>query len=100
MPTSSGSADRAPDSREARDPPGGRRARPVVRLLVSAVLGALIGFGVGGGIYLLANPLFEASDNWLEEFQGLLWNVVPLGTLAGLVAGVVFASRRLRHRAS
>ena len=38
-------------------------------------------------LYLWLNPALEGRGDWLEEFQGLLFNVVPLGGGAGGLLG-------------
>ena len=45
-------------------------------------------------LYLWLNPALEGRDDWLEEFQDLLFNVVPLGGGAGGHLGW-WASRKL-----
>lgn len=64
---------------------------------LGGVVGGMVGFGLAAGVYLLLNPVVDASDTWVEELQGLLWNVVPLGTVIGVIVGV-FLARRLAQR--
>jgi cell division protein FtsX len=52
-----------------------------------AAAGAVAGFLLGWGIYALATPALEASDGLIRETQGLVWNLVPLLTVAGGVLG-------------
>ncbi|HUH07054.1 MAG TPA: hypothetical protein VML96_04515 [Egibacteraceae bacterium] len=70
-----------------------RRARPSARL-VAGLVGAAAGFGMGSAVYLLVNPVLENSQSWIEELQGLLWNVVPFLTAGGFALGWWVA----RHR--
>ncbi len=56
-------------------------------------LGILVGFGLGAGIYLLVNPVLEASDGLVQELQGMLWNIVPGLTVAGGIGGWMIAAR-------
>jgi hypothetical protein len=74
------------------DRPGsGRSGRQVV---VAVVLGAALGFAVGAGVYLVINPVLETSGGWIETFQGLVWNLVPLGAVIGALTGYLVARRR------
>lgn len=59
--------------------------------------GAVLGFGVGYVIYDWLNPLLEARDDWLEEFQGALFNIVPLSIVVGAAVGWLLV-RRLGRR--
>lgn len=60
----------------------------------------LIGGGIALGpvmgvlLYLWLDPAIEGRGDWLEEFQGLLSNVVPLSGVAGGLLGW-WASRKL-----
>lgn len=49
---------------------------------------------MGWATYTLVNPVLEASEGLLRETQGLLWNLVPLLTLLGGVAGYLVGRRR------
>jgi len=66
---------------------GGKQGQRPPRGLLGAAAGAVLGFGVGIGVYLLVNPRLEASNSGIEEFQGLLWNIVPVLTGAGALLG-------------
>lgn len=59
-----------------------------------ALIGAAAGLLVGWATYTLVNPVLEASEGPLRETQGLLWNLVPLLTLLGGVAGYLVGRRR------
>ncbi len=59
----------------------------------TSLWGAAVGLAVGVAVYLVANPWFEGAGGTLEEFQGLLWNVVPLGLVLGAVTGWAWSRR-------
>lgn len=61
--------------------------RAWVPRLLGTVAGAVVGFGLAWLVYASLNPVLEASTGWTRELQGFLWNIVPLLTLAGAVAG-------------
>jgi len=69
--------------------------------LWGALIGALIGFGVGAIIYMQITPVLELSTGWIRELQGLSWNLVPglaiLGIIIGLLAGLAWRRRVLRR---
>lgn len=67
-----------------------------MRTVLAAVVGGLLGFAVGSVTYLVLNPVLEESTGLLREMQGLLWNLVPVLTLAG-VALAVWGVRRRRN---
>ncbi len=71
-------------------PPG----RSTTRSVVGALVGAVLGFALGAAVYLVLDSVLEGSGSWIEELQGLAWNLVPLGTIAGAVTGYVVARRR------
>lgn len=79
--------------------------RPASRFagLWGAVIGAVLGFGVGALIYWLITPLLENSPGLIREMQGFAWNLVPglsiLGAIIGLVLGLA-RRRRAQRRAS
>ncbi|HSK24890.1 MAG TPA: hypothetical protein VK906_17020 [Egicoccus sp.] len=79
-------------------PPTARPRRRTLVVAAAGVLGALLGFAVSAAIYLVLDPLLETSSTGVRELQGLLWNVVPVGTVAGFVVGVLLASRRRRRQ--
>lgn len=60
-------------------------------------VGAALGLALGVLLYLWLNPALEGRDDWLEEFQGLLFNIVPAGAVVGGLLGW-WLSRRLRAR--
>ncbi len=64
------------------------------RALVGVLFGALLGFAVGAAAYLVIDAVLEGSGGWVEELQGLAWNVVPLGTVVGAGVGVFVTRRR------
>ena len=58
------------------------------------LVGAATGLAVGAGLYLLVDPVLEGAGGWVEELQGLSWNLVPgLG-----IVGAVVGTRWRRHR--
>lgn len=61
-----------------------------VRMFLGLLVGAGLGLGLGAGVYLLLNPALEGAGGTLEDFQGLLWNVVPLCTAAGALVGYLW----------
>lgn len=63
-------------------------------LVVGGALGGVVGFVLAAMIYTTVNPVLENSTSWVRELQGMLWNVVPLGTGAGAVIGVLIARWR------
>jgi H+/Cl- antiporter ClcA len=71
-------------------------ATPPRRGWFGAAGGAVVGFLVGAAIYLLLNPLLERSGGWVEETQGMLWNVVPVLTILGAIVGHQVMGRRSR----
>ena len=72
--------------------------RPLsLRAIGGGLAGAALGFGVGYVIYGWLNPLLEARDDWLEEFQGALFNIVPLSIVVGAAVGWLLV-RRLGRR--
>lgn len=62
--------------------------------LLAAGIGAAIGFGVGAAIYQLLAPVLENSGGLVRELQGLLWNLVPMLTICGSLAGWWLLRRR------
>lgn len=70
------------------------------RTVVAVLVGAVVGFGVGAGVYLLLTPVLETADGLVRELQGFAWNLVPLGTVGGGVLGWIVVQRRRRHRGS
>ena len=74
-----------------RDLPPRLTRRKVV--LLSSILGALIGGGVSSTIYVLVNPVLERSGGLLRETQGLLWSTIPVCTLFGALLARAIARR-------
>ena len=72
----------------------GSRRPPWLRTVVFVVGGAAVGLALGIGGYLLFNAYAEGRGGTVEEFQGLVSNVVPLGLLAGGVVGYLFVRPR------
>lgn len=60
----------------------------------SVLLGGALGLVVGSTVYLSVNPVLERSPGLVRELQGMLWNLVPLLTVAGMVLGWWLARRR------
>lgn len=67
--------------------PGTQKGRGLRSSLFGGVVGAAVGFGLSSVIYRLLNPVLEDSSGWVRELQGLLWNLVPLLTIAGASLG-------------
>jgi len=65
-----------------------------MRTWVLVLAGGASGFVLGAGVYLVVNPILERSTGLVREMQGLLWNLVPLLTGAGMVLGWWVARRR------
>jgi len=66
---------------------------------LATAAGGAVGFGLGAVIYLLVTPVLEDSSGLVRELQGLLWNLVPLLTAVGALAGWWLHARRpRRHR--
>ncbi len=70
----------------------------VPRVLIGVLVGAVLGFAVGAAAYLIIDAVLEGRGGWVEEFQGLAWNLVPLGAVVGAGVGV-FVTRRGVSRA-
>ena len=66
--------------------------------VVWIVGGSLLGFGIGAVLDLTLNPVLEASTSWVRELQGMLWNLVPALTAAGLALGWAGAGRSQRSK--
>ncbi|MFW7414166.1 hypothetical protein [Demequina sp. SO4-18] len=64
-----------------------------VRAWVGTAVGASAGFLVGAGLYELIAPALEASQGWLRETQGLVWNLAPLLAVVGGILGYRIARR-------
>ena len=56
--------------------------------------GASVGLAAGVGAYLAIDPWLEGVGPPLEDLQGLVSNVVPVGGLLGTWLGVWLATRR------
>jgi len=61
---------------------------------LGVIVGAALGFVTGAAAYLVVNTGLEDRGSWLEEFQGLAWNLVPLGVVIGAGVGVYLARAR------
>ena len=64
------------------------------RVLIGVLVGAVLGFAVGAAAYLIIDAVLEGRGGWVEEFQGLAWNLVPLGAVVGAGVGVFMTRRR------
>lgn len=73
-----------------RQPPRHR-----VPLAFGVLVGVLVGFGLGALGYLGLSAMLVVRGGWIEELQGLTWNLVPLLTIVG---GAVGARVVGRHR--
>jgi hypothetical protein len=60
---------------------------------LGVVGGGAIGFALGAVVYLLLNPVLEDASGWVRETQGLLWNLVPVLTVLGALAGGLLLNR-------
>ncbi len=58
----------------------------------AAIIGAVVGFAIGAALYGVLTPVLEASS-WARDLQGFVWNLVPTGTVAGLVVGTWLSGR-------
>ncbi len=73
------------------DDPSGQSAP---RVLAGVLVGAVLGFAVGAAAYLVIDAVLEGRGGWMEELQGLAWNLVPLGAVVGAGVGVLVTRRR------
>ena len=64
------------------------------RVLIGGLVGAVLGVAVGAAAYLIIDAVLEGRGGWVEEFQGLAWNLVPLGVVVGAGVGVFMTRRR------
>ncbi|WP_372729214.1 hypothetical protein [Nocardioides sp.] len=78
-----------PNARPTRPDPSTR-----VRLVLFPVLGAATGLLLGLLGYLLFEQYTDGRGGTLEEFQGMVSNLVPLGLLLGGVLGFLLARPR------
>lgn len=76
----------APQQRPARS----------LRIVVAVAIGAIMGFAVGSGSYLLLEPWLEAQSGPLREMQGFAFNLVPGLTVIGGLLGAWWALRQRR----
>lgn len=74
------------------------RARSSLPMVIGMLVGAAAGFGLGGAVYVLVNPVLEQSSGLVRELQGALWNLVPLLTVVGGVLGWWLIAVRARRR--
>jgi hypothetical protein len=63
------------------------------RVTLGVAVGGAIGFTAGVAVYLLLNPALEEASGWIRETQGLLWNLVPVLSVLGAVAGGLLMNR-------
>lgn len=61
---------------------------------VYTLIGAAVAFVVTFVLYRWLNPILEARTDWLREMQGLLWSLIPVGTLVGALVGRRWGIRR------
>ncbi len=64
------------------------------RALIGVLVGAVVGFTAGATVYLVIEAVLEGRGGWVEELQGLAWNLVPLGAVLGAGVGVLVTRRR------
>lgn len=67
-------------------------------MVVGVLVGAGLGLALGAGVNALLVPVLEASEGPVRELQGLVWNLVPFGTVGGGVLGWLAAQRWVRGR--
>ena len=63
-------------------------------VLIGVLVGAVLGLAVGAAAYLIIDAALEGRGGWVEEFQGLAWNLVPLGAVVGAGVGAFMTRRR------
>ena len=68
--------------------------RSATRALIGVLGGAVLGFAGGAAAYLGISAVLEGRGGWVEELQGLAWNLVPLGAVVGAGVGVLVTRRR------
>jgi len=51
------------------------------------VIGGVIGFGIAFFLYIWLNPILEARRDWIRELQGVLFTLIPVGSVAGAMLG-------------
>lgn len=64
------------------------------RPMTWAAVGAVLGLAVGAGIHVALASVLEDAGGAVEELQGFVWNLVPLGTVGGAVLGWALWRRR------
>lgn len=84
---------RTPTVPESKDESAEEPSRRGGDGLLAGMLGGIAGFAIASVVYLLVNPVLEDSTSWVRELQGMLWNLVPLLTVAGTMLGWWIASR-------
>ncbi len=77
--------------------PEPQRARSLP-IVIGVAIGAILGFAIGAGAYLLLDPWLESQSSLLREMQGLAFNLVPGLTLIGGGLGAWWGVRRNRQR--
>lgn len=76
------------------------RGNPAWITVLAIVGGAALGLALGAGFYSVIAAVLEEAGSPLVDLQGLAWNLVPLGMLAGGGLGWWAASRRRRRGGS
>jgi len=77
--------------------PEPQRAR-FLPIVIGVAIGAILGFAIGAGAYLLLDPWLESSSSPLREMQGFAFNLVPGLTLIGGGLGAWWGVRRNYQR--
>jgi cell division protein FtsX len=85
----------AADGPTRRESPPTRRGR--FAGLWGALIGGVLGFGVGAAVYLAITPTLESATGLIRELQGLSWNLVPGLTILGAVIGLLIGLARRRR---
>lgn len=70
--------------------------RTSIRRILAVVVGGAVGFLIAFLLYGWLNPVLEARRDWLRELQGILFTLIPLGTVAGCVLGWSLGKSRTR----